>query len=295
MSTASSIFSENKKVFGQREISKVEACNWKIVDRPGFFMSIRKRDLHVDPEYQRTNVSNARVLEIASSWSWLACGCLLVAQRADGSYWVYDGQHRKLAADKRSDIQELPCLVFNVEGKTEEAAGFVRSNTVRGAMSAFNKYRAQLVAGDETAKAVKEMVEAFGYTIAAHGETFIVSCVAALMKQYVTRPDVARRVFGLCAELSQGKPIPADVFQSLCLLEIFLIRQALPSLTDATYAHRFQELGLDGIAEAIHRSCFYHEKGGAKIGAEGIRNALNKFRRSRRIPSLMNTEEDTEV
>jgi len=43
----------------------------------------------------------------------------VVALRDDNKWFVVDGQHRKLAADQRSDIRELPCLVF----ETNEAGG----------------------------------------------------------------------------------------------------------------------------------------------------------------------------
>src|SRR4051812_44439221 len=104
-----------------RSVSKVEKFGWIIVDKRGVAMDIPKCSLHVDKSYQRDALGSSKILRIAREWSWIACGRLIVGIRPDGSYVVIDGQHRKLAADKRSDIADLPCEVFEVLGPSQEA------------------------------------------------------------------------------------------------------------------------------------------------------------------------------
>jgi len=94
---------------------------WTIKNAPGEFLMIPKSELEVDHAYQRDRINQRRVEELARAWDWIACGCLVVALRDDNKWFVVDGQHRKLAADQRSDIRELPCLVFETAGRREEA------------------------------------------------------------------------------------------------------------------------------------------------------------------------------
>ena len=100
---------------------KVARYNWIIRNAPGEFLMIPKQELEVDHGYQRNAVNQRRIDALCRTWDWIACGCLVVALRDDNRWFVMDGQHRKLAADMRSDIKELPCLVFETAGRREEA------------------------------------------------------------------------------------------------------------------------------------------------------------------------------
>ena len=102
-------------------LDKVQRYGWVTAHAQGRFEMINKRLLNVNTEIYQREASKTKVLELASNWSWIACGALIVADR-DGVYWVADGQHRKLAADKRSDIKELPCMVFTVATREAVAA-----------------------------------------------------------------------------------------------------------------------------------------------------------------------------
>ena len=104
-------------------ITKVERYNWKMQDSPGALRMVKKGDLQVDHTYQR-NANEMKLIAIAKDWSWIACGAIVVADR-EGVLFVVDGQHRVLAARKRSDIAELPCLVFKTHEAKQEAKGFL--------------------------------------------------------------------------------------------------------------------------------------------------------------------------
>src|SRR6185295_1898141 len=93
--------------------TKVKIYKWASLDSPGIPYLLQKGMLQIDRDYQRV-LSEARVLSLAQSWSWLACGSLLVAERSPGEFFVFDGQHRLEAANRRSDIDELPCVVFKL-------------------------------------------------------------------------------------------------------------------------------------------------------------------------------------
>lgn len=146
-------------------MSKVEVYGWEIVDSPGKFKWIEKGFLNVDDDYQRDNLNLARVVRIASAWSWVRLGTLLVAERPDTSLWVFDGQHRKLGADRRSDITKLPCMVFASTGMRQEAGNFLNVNSDRGPVKSVDTFKAKLVAGDPVATSVKKLIGASKYEV----------------------------------------------------------------------------------------------------------------------------------
>ena len=102
---------------------------------PGELLYLNKNILEIDHSYQR-NAKNARVLKLARRWNWLSCGVLTVAKRS-GRYYVVDGQHRLMAALKRADIDQLPCLVFESSEMREEAVAFRDANKERRPINSF--------------------------------------------------------------------------------------------------------------------------------------------------------------
>ena len=105
--------------------------------------------LLIDHSYQRGQASNEHTLYIARNFTWAHFGALTVMQRENGKYYVVDGQQRLLAAKKRSDIRALPCRVFRSLGQQHEAAAFLRINTGNKIVSAIDKFRAALEAGEQ--------------------------------------------------------------------------------------------------------------------------------------------------
>lgn len=127
--------------------------------------------LEVDPAYQRlidNNESQALIAEIALNWHWGRAQLLNVSRR-DGRLFVVDGQHRHAAALLRGDIQQLPCLVEEFADVAEEAALFNDLNGRRRPVSALDKFRAALVAGDADCTAIGEAMKRAGLSLARHG------------------------------------------------------------------------------------------------------------------------------
>lgn len=266
---------------------KVDVYRWQVADEPGEFRLIHKKYLHVDKAYQRDVASQNRVLQFSRDWSWIACGVLTVAQRSDGTYWLIDGQHRKLAADRRSDIHEMPCIVFTASHRGEEAAGFVRANVHRGPVKSLDQFKARLMSGDDLAISVNGMVESVGYRVANGGARYTVSCVAALMKEWERDAGVARQVWELCISIADGETVTRQVFSALCTLEHHLLRRGDgDSIFKANNASAIERLGMQAMVRAANNAVAYRGKGGEKVWADGVVTELNKGRRTRRIEPL---------
>lgn len=267
--------------------SKREIYDWAESGQRGRLVWLPKEMLHVDHTYQRKSISNTRVNEIASNWNWAALMVIGVCQRLDGTYWVYDGQHRVLASLKRDDIKELPCIVFNSAGIANEADTFVVTNTGRGAMRRLDKFNAQLVAGDKMALAVQELVESCDYRISGGGGGVgSIACVEALERGVRTDYKTAQVSFLMCATVANRHQFSAKLFNAVFYLEQHLQKHDL-SINVSNIREKLHSTDAAGLLAAIEESERYHRRNGARIGAQGLVQFINKGRRTRHIPSIL--------
>jgi hypothetical protein len=162
------------------------------VGRPPVLEWIAPADLNVDEAYQRSlenDSSLTLIRRIAQFWDWGLCQPVNVARREDGSLWIVDGQHRHAAANMRGDIAHLPCVIQSFRTRSDEACAFVALNKQRRALGSVDVFKAALVAGDETARAVMDILNDARLRLAKHqnynvwkpGELF---CIATIQSGY---------------------------------------------------------------------------------------------------------------
>ena len=259
-------------------VSKVTQYKWSVLDRTGVFLAIPKNQLKVDAEYQRTAI-DAKILRIAAAWSWTACGVIIVADRA-GEFFVVDGQHRVLAARKRSDISDLPCLVFETTDPSSEALGFLRANKDRAPIKSFDAFRAQCVAGDEGAAIMDRMITGVGRRVdqASGGRTF--AALTALRRIVEVDRDMAERVFGLTAAICENAAMSHQMLGALFYIERNL---PAPALCENPWRDRLIRLGPDHLMDGVRKAAGYFGKGGDKVWAKGVLDTLNKGLRTNRL------------
>jgi hypothetical protein len=256
--------------FGQ---DKVARYGWTVTSDKGRFRELDKRLLQVNPEYQR-EAFKAKQLELASNWSWIACGVLTVAHR-DGLYWVVDGQHRKLAADRRSDIQALPCLVFDVLDVKDEARAFLATNTNRKPVTAMGKFKALTIAGDEAARLVDDVIKSCGLRLAtASKEVGDFKAVAWALSAAKDDPQTFVSVMRLASDLALAErtPVHHHIVKGL---------QYINSRIDGGIdAKRFNDRAMKVGMAALHRGAIsageYYSAGGSRVYALGMMEVLNK-------------------
>lgn len=252
-------------------IDKAQKMGWTTLDKPGVPFLADKRDLHIDSTYQRTMVVESRVLQIAHAWSWVACGSLVVAER-DKVLWVIDGQHRASAAMRRSDITELPCLVFKSESVEEEALAFFRANCGRGNVTPFDKLRALLAARDQLAIDAVTLMEAAGYRPAAAESENSVRCVAMFLGYMRSDRGTLQKLWPLIAELHGGLCIKARVLSAFMYLGKF----GTDDISSQVWRDRVVKQGLGKISDSIDRVCSLYQRGGSKLYAIGALEVINR-------------------
>lgn len=262
-----------------------ERFGWRSTSEKGKYVEIDKNILQIDHAYQRDRVSQTRVMKYAKNWSWQACGTLLVARRMDGTLWVYDGQHRVLAARIREDIKTIPCLVFEVTSIREEAKAFTDTNVARGSVNALERYKARLASEESNALRIAASVDAIGYSI-GKGLNRQIACVDALERAFRRNEVAAETALLLCAEVYRGDTIGAVVFSGLSYLEAFLMRNGL-SIERKDIRDKLLSVVPQMLAAHIDKTVDYLGKSGDRVYAEAIVQFVNKRKRGKKIPSPM--------
>jgi len=254
--------------------SKVKQYGWELKDKPGDLVWLSKGELTVDHTYQR-KAQHKRVLNIAQKWSWLACGVIVVAKRENEQrFYVVDGQHRVLAAMKRNDIDRMPCLVFKTESAKEEAAGFYDTNTGRRLPTSLEKWKAQLMRGDETTTFVDSLIHQAGRVASGTTGAGEVRCLTAMLRAADRDRELLGRMWPLVTEVCQGKTMHERIFEGLLYLE-----ERLPegqSLTERRWRERVARVGFTGLLDAAQRAATFYARGGPRVWGLGMLEALNK-------------------
>jgi len=257
---------------------KVKRYNWIIKDTPGRLMMLDKNAINVHPSYQR-DLTPGKIKEITAEWKWVSFGALVIGER-DGVYWAIDGQHRLLAAQRRSDITLLPCVVFKTEGIREEARAFIEINSNRKPVSAIAKHRAKTVAGDEIALFVSQELDALGLKISKTCKTTgQINSIAWCCKRAKDDREAFSKVLSLTAALCQKDkmPVPERLLEALWVINA----RCGVGLSDPRLAKRLHEKGAFLLINGINRAASLYAKGGGRIWAEGLLEELNKGLRYR--------------
>lgn len=99
----------------------------------------------------------------AGKYCPILVGRILVAQRADKSYWIVDGQQRTELA-RMSGIDKVPCHVFQSDGPVMEATIFALQDE-REKLNCTELFQARLVSGDMESEEIVQIVARSGLNL----------------------------------------------------------------------------------------------------------------------------------
>lgn len=254
-------------------VDKVKRYGWTMNDKPGTMTMLHKDLLQVHPDYQRDLIEH-KVKQITADWSWIACGALIVGKRG-GVYWVIDGQHRAMAAKRRSDIEQIPCLVFDTESVKQEAQGFLDSNTNRKPVSSMGRHKGMVAAGNDTASFVQLQIDALGLQVkGTSGRAGDLKCIGWCMKRASEDRERFKRVLSLVTEMSNkdGIFVPERVLEGVWILDT----KCGEGLADKRLVQRLKDKGAKALLGAAGRAAALYNGGGGKVWAQGMLSELNK-------------------
>lgn len=257
-------------------LDKISRYNWKMQDSPGVLANVKKTDILFDHEYQRSQ-NKAKILEIAKNWSWLAMGVITIADRG-GQLYAVDGMHRVSAALLRSDIETVPCIIFKTSDVREEATGFVQANTLRKPISTFDKHRALLVAGDETAALVERLLDDGGFEPSTNSSKKNgVKCYGILHKLAKNKRDALLSAWPLVCAVCNGRMLSERILEGLVLIEAV----GSEKVSSKKWSNIVLSVGFDALLDGAQSAAAYYSRGGAKVWADGMLQVINKGRRHR--------------
>lgn len=135
--------------------------------------------INVDGRYQRKLIPG-HVKRIALEFDPVYLGLPDVSERADGTFWVMDGQNRLAACrvflGDGWEKQHVECLVYTGMALEDEAAFFNRRNMTKQ-LTPWGKFKSRLTAGERVATEIVRIATESGFQVAeSHG----LRCVAAL-------------------------------------------------------------------------------------------------------------------
>jgi hypothetical protein len=259
-------------------VDRVQAFSLELRDKPGELRYVSKHELHIDPTYQREAI-NPKIVRMTSGWSWLRCGVITVSRRGDGTLWVIDGQHRVLSSRRRSDIMELPCIIFDSIGVEDEAAGFVDVNTGRAVVSAIERHRASRVMRDEVALFIDKVAQDLGFRFEDDfGDLRAIKCVDRC-KQFaaIDRADFVVAMQAACRACVKDN---VRMHQRLIHAMWYLQRHGR-FVQDPRFVDRVVAIGAQNLLDAAQKAVIYFNKSGEKIWAEAMLQEINKNLRNK--------------
>ena len=122
--------------------------------------------IHNDQEKGYQRKLNSKVINtfVRKGFFWGAVKTISIARRKDGTLWAYDGQHT-IALLVMAGYTKVPCLIQDVDTIEEEAMYFSFINTNRRNPTAFDKFKADVVAGNADALKVVKILSDLGLTL----------------------------------------------------------------------------------------------------------------------------------
>lgn len=149
-------------------------------------------DLEVDPEVQRHHLDYKKVERIKRFFNPGAVGLITVSRRNRVTNIVLDGMHRKTVVAELTDgAGKMLARVFTGLSRAEEAQMFLDLN-YGNQPNVLDKFRMRIIAGDQVAIQIADLVRAYGWTIAYNNTDGNLQAVKSLERIYTNSVRLER-------------------------------------------------------------------------------------------------------
>jgi hypothetical protein len=266
-----------------KPIDKVKRFGWAEVGKLGKLSYKNKSELSVDHLYQRP-LSEKKCKRIAAEFDWAAFGALVVVERPDGTLAVTDGQHRLGGAMLRSDIDLVPCIIFEGDGRLKsEAIDFLTINKNRKPLSGLETFKAMVVSNDPEAEKINQMIESAGLQLSNTKSPKSISCIKTISDRMKDDSKVMQRIWPLAIKFTEGHGIEKKIIDAMHYAERFLTddKGNDRSLLEPEIRKKLFEIGYELVMKSIFAAAIYRGRSNGAALAEGLINALNHRRRNK--------------
>lgn len=197
-------------------MKKAQEKNTEYMGELGYNADVPIQNLLVDSSYQRPLCSKTVLGAIARKFNWAAFGRITVAERADGSMWIIDGQQRVGALKERGYSGMVPCVIFASGGALFESRMFLAVNVSRRAVRAITKFHASASCGESLESEVKQWMLENGFVVNGGGEgSNAIQFIGNLLRSWRVDSNSAKRAILLQRKINNGNPQHGDIFGGL--------------------------------------------------------------------------------
>lgn len=185
------------------------------------FQMISLSKMKVDFSYQR-EADEKRVRSLANKWDPMKANIIHVSHRADGYYYILDGNHTRLAAEING-VNELPCRVHENLTVSDEAHIFYELNSSQKKPKFNEMLKARAAAGNEPDKSYLQVLDEskIPYSLTGSHNGLRVRCHGALMAVYKkANYDSMLRALKTAYKAADGREefLQIGYFTGMCLL-----------------------------------------------------------------------------
>lgn len=188
---------------------------------PYRFEILPLEQLTIDESYQRPLTSFWET--VRDQFNPALVGTLVVSERGRKKN-VVDGQTRMEAMLAR-DVVSAPCLVYEGLSKKQEAQLFALLQTQRRGMRTYDRFRAQLVAGEEMAAGISKIAEEVGFELSSIETPRTLKSIAALERMWKLDPEHLREILTLVRDVWGTQDRDAVSAQILTGMSTFIRNQ----------------------------------------------------------------------
>ncbi len=262
-----------------RQIDKVERYDWVKPGDIGRQCMVAVNELKIDHAYQRAEVSDQNTLALARGFNWVAFNSIVVMERANGDKYVVDGQQRLLAARRRGDIREVPCMLYQSDGRDHEARAFIALNVRRVKVPAVAKFTASVRASLYPEKQIAEWLGTLGLSVKEDGKAMNGVCFPAhLIRTWNMDSDCCKRAVWIQLKVNGTEPL-----HSACHNGIFWL--LTNGINVEEYIDKLRKLGGRAAVLRAIKTVEIETNTSAtmRIGGIGVLRLINYKRRGNKI------------
>jgi hypothetical protein len=199
-------------------VIKKDHYSWDELDSKCRHMMIPINTLNIDTSYQRGEASNISTIQKAKHMQYAAMGAIVVAKRQDGTFWIVDGLQRTLAAQRRGDVTQMNCMVFDSRGSNHEAEVFLLCNKGRIPVSCYHKYKTSVTAGRMPESEIDAWLNERGYVVSNQSRRSSIRFPGKLIQTWLFNKEACKQALDITKEICEGGELNADIFCGVAIL-----------------------------------------------------------------------------
>jgi hypothetical protein len=267
------------KMSAKNKMNKADQYGWVKPGDKGRQCKVEVDVLNIDYAYQRPEVSTKNTLAIASKFNWVAFNSIVVMERANGEKYVVDGQQRLLAARRRGDIREVPCMLFKSDGPEHEAIAFISLNVRRTNVPAVAKFKAKVSAGENPETQISEWLATQGLAVTEDGKSMNgLDFPTCLISCWNINEDACKKAVYIQRVVNGTEPLHSTVHKGF----FWLLHNGIN-----VYEHSDKLISLGGRAAILRSVKTLEIESGEKASMRGcgmgVLRLVNRGRRARKI------------